>query len=152
MPNVYDLIKYTDSDVKIGVLPYPMYDSAQKAYKTLNWSGYLAIPRTVQNLEMEGDTLEMLAYCSKPVKTAFYEVLLGARIADAPEDARMLDIVWASQVSDLGLVFDSSSGALDGLLYMLPTLAANGNSYTSFYKGKEKAVNKGIEKLFKQKG
>ena len=35
---------------------------------------------------MVGDVIEMLAWYSEPVNTAFYETLLGSKVADAPED------------------------------------------------------------------
>ena len=105
--NNYSLVSTKEEDVKVGVLPYPKWDKAQAEYKTLSWNGVLGIPTTVKNDEMVGDAIEMLAWYSEPVCTAFYETLLGSKVADAPEDVEMLNIVWAGQVSDAGLVYSS---------------------------------------------
>lgn len=122
----YSLVTTREDDVKVGVLPYPMWDSNQDGYKTLSWNGVLAIPTTVKNEEMVGDVIEMLAWFSEPVNVAFYETLLGSKVADAPEDVEMLRIVWDGQVSDIGLVFASSSSQMDRLIYGLAHHVSSG--------------------------
>ena len=41
---------------------------------------------------MVGETVELLAYYSDDVNVAFYEKLLGKKVADAPDDRRMLEL------------------------------------------------------------
>ena len=147
--NNYQLVTTREDDVKIGVLPYPLWDSKQAAYKTLSWNGVLGIPTTVKNEEMVGDTIEMLAWYSDSVNTAFYENLLGAKVADAPEDVEMLNIVWGSQVSDMGLVFSSSSTQMDCLLYAIPHhISAGRAAYATYYKQNQKAAERLLNKMF----
>lgn len=150
MINNFDLIKYKEEPVKIGVLPYPLYDSSQKEYKTLNWNGLLAIPNTnVNDMDFVGDVLELLAFWSDPVKESFYETLLGAKIADAPEDVEMLNIIWNSQVSDLGLVFSSVSPSMDHLLYAIPNFVHDGNTkVASLFTKNTKSAERALNKLF----
>ena len=89
------------SDVKFGILPYPKYDVAQENYHSLNWSGFMAVPISVENSEMVEKTLEALAYFSQDTTVvAYYEKLLGARLAEAPDDARMLDVVFDGIVAN----------------------------------------------------
>lgn len=150
MINNFDLIKYKEEPIKIGVLPYPLYDSNQQEYKTLNWNGLLAIPNTnVEDTKFVGDVMELLAYWSDPVKESFYETLLGAKIADAPEDVEMLDIIWSSQVSDLGLVFSSASTSMDKLLYAIPNFVHSGTTdVASVFKKNTSISEKALNKLF----
>lgn len=147
--NNYSLVATKEEDVKVGVLPYPLWDSNQESYKTLSWNGVLGIPTTVQNDEMVGDVIEMLAWYSEPVNTAFYETLLGSKVADAPEDVEMLNIVWDSQVSDMGLVFSSSSTQMDCLLYAIPHhVSADRPAYATYYKQNQKAAERLLNKMF----
>ena len=147
----YSLVATKEEDVKVGVLPYPKWDKAQAEYKTLSWNGVLGIPTTVSNDEMVGDVIEMLAWYSEPVCTAFYETLLGSKVADAPEDVEMLNIVWAGQVSDMGLVFSSSSGQMDCLLYSLAHhVSANKPAYATYYKQNQRTAERLLNKMFEE--
>ena len=150
MVNNFDLIKYKEESVKIGVLPYPLYDPQQENYMTLNWNGLLTVPNTnVDDMDMVSDVLEMLAFWSDPVKESFYETLLGAKIADAPEDVEMLNIIWNSQVSDLGLVFSSAAKSMDPLLYAIPNFVHNGTTdVSSLFKKNTNTAEKALNKLF----
>jgi hypothetical protein len=150
--NNYQLVTTTEDEVKIGVLPYPLWNTEQKDYKTLSWNGVLGIPTTVKEEDMVGDVIEMLAWYSEPVNIAFYENLLGAKVAEAPEDVEMLDIVWGSQVSDVGLVFSSSSNQMDCLLYAIPHhVTANKPAYATYYKQNYKTAEKLLNKMFETK-
>ena len=150
--NNYSLVSTKEEDVKVGVLPYPKWDNAQAEYKTLSWNGVLGIPTTVKNDDLVGDTIEMLAWYSEPVCTAFYETLLGSKVADAPEDVEMLNIVWAGQVSDMGLVFSSSSSNMDRLLYALAhhVSVANTPAYATYYKQNQRTAEKLLNKMFEE--
>ena len=150
--NNYGLVSTKEDDVKIGVLPYPLWDSNQEKYQTLSWNGVLGIPTTVQNDDMVGDVIEMLAWYSEPVNTAFYETLLGSKVADAPEDVEMLNLVWAGQVSDMGLVFSSSSNQMDCLLYAIPHhVSVEGKpAYATYYRQNEKAAARLLNRMFEE--
>lgn len=144
------LSKLASEDIRFGVLPYPMYDTMQDSYKSLSWSGVMGVPCIVKNQQMVSDVLELMAYYTAPVTTAYYEVLLGARIAEAPEDAAMLEIIWDSQVSDVGLVFCDSSQAMDNLVYMVPKICSDSKqNFASFMKANQRAAQKGLDKIFK---
>ncbi len=150
--NNYSLVSTKEEDIKVGVLPYPLWDSNQESYKTLSWNGVLGIPTTVENDEMVGDVIEMLAWYSEPVNTAFYETLLGSKVADAPEDVEMLNLVWAGQVSDMGLVFSSSSSQMDCLLYAIPHhVSANKPAYATYYKQNQKSAERLLNRMFEEK-
>jgi hypothetical protein len=95
-----------------------------------------------------GDAVELLAYYTGPVKTAFYEDLLGTKLAESPEDAAMLDIVWDTQVTDVAIVTADLQG-MTNLLYMAPNLCIEGvEKYSSYLKMNTKLANKALKNFF----
>ena len=122
----------------------------QEDYRSFSWNGVLMVPSVFGNDDssMVSDTVEMLAYYTAPVKTAFYEDLLGTKLAEAPEDAEMLDIVWDTQVTDVGMV-TADVGKMTELLYMAPYLCKDGvQTYSSYLKARTKGTNKALDQLF----
>ena len=136
--------------IRFGVLPYPMYDEQQNEYRSLSWNGNLMVPSTIKNVEMVGEVLELLAYYTAPVKTAYFEDLLGSKLAEAPEDANMLEIIWESQISDVGVIASNiSDDAVGNLLYIIPNLCRDGvGTYSSFLAKRVKVANRGLENFF----
>ncbi len=133
-----DLETYLMYNAEFGVLPYPMYDTAQAktvGYQTLNWGGFLTVPSYVKNQNMVEDALEMLAFYSANVTLTYYEKLLGKQVADMPDDAAMLDIIWDGATCDVGFAYIDALGlGTSGLSYMcsdlvLPDSTQNLSSY-----------------------
>lgn len=144
--NTTSLPSLATTDIRFGILPYPLYDSAQEEYKSLNWNGLMCVPASVSNKQMVGEVLELLAYYTEPVKTAYYETQLGTSVVNAPEDAEMLDIIWKSQTNDIGL---ACGDYINELVYMVPLLCERGTtSYASFYKSHKKSAEKSLKKIF----
>ena len=152
----YGLVDYLDSDVSFGVLPYPMYDrdqydpnSESLGYRSLQWGGYLAVPSYLRNEQMVGETLELLALYSEPVRTTFCEKLLGRQVADSKEDSQMLDIVWSSLCADFGQTYNDEAG----MLYTLPYVTwsgEGGQELCSYVASKEPSGNKRISQFVKR--
>lgn len=146
------LIGLRDSTVRFGVLPYPMYDENQENYRTLNWNGMLCIPSTIKNEQMVSDTMELLPALAAPVKDAFYEQLLGAKLADAQDDVDMLNVIWNTQVSDVGIICDDCVAAMDSIVYMIPQMLERGNvNFASWMKSNKKAAQRGLDNVFEPK-
>jgi hypothetical protein len=131
-----------------------MFDEAQKdvGYRSLDWGGLLVIPNYLEDKVMTGETLEMMAFFSDNVTLTFYEKLLGKQVADAPEDKRMLDVIWDSVCSDFGLTYSHMSGSFDSILYMIPNLtyANTTNDIASYVRSNEKGCNKALQSFFKK--
>jgi hypothetical protein len=129
-----------------------MFDEAQKdvGYRSLDWGGWICIPSYTDDINMVADTLEVLAFYSDDVKVTFYEKLLGKQVADAPEDRQMLDIIWDSICSDVGLTYSHIDTALDNNLYMLArvTYKDTTEQISSFVKSYEILANKKLKKFF----
>lgn len=149
--NTTGLKDFRGEDLRFGILPYPMYDRNQENYKTLNWSGMMVIPSVIKNPEMVSDVVELLGYYTAPVKDAYYEELLGAKLADAPEDAEMLELLWDTVVSDIGMIACSSDRTMDNIVYMIPTICESGkNNYASFVKNNTRGAQRALDKIFGQ--
>ena len=152
----YNLIELKGTNIKFGVLPYPLYDENQENYRSLSWNGYMVVPYNIEKVskvDMISDTLELLQYYSKPVTTAFYEKLLGAQVSESPDDAYMLEIIWESQVSDFAMAYadtDMSNKPFDALVYIIPRIVLNTDNVSNFegYWAKWKgAARKQLEKI-----
>lgn len=145
------LVTFREEDIRFGVLPYPLWDEQQAEYKSLNWNGMMGVPGAIKNTDMVGEVLELMGYYTADVKVAYYEKLLGTKLAEAPDDAEMLDIIWASQVSDVGLIACNSSGAMDALVYMVPKMCEAGrNNFASYMRSNGKGAQRGLDRVFKQ--
>ena len=120
MESLKDAYKHRESEVKFGILPTPTGSEGQD-YQSFNWSGMMCVPNKVKNQAMVEQTLEALAYfSSETLKPAYYEKLLGARLADTPEDAEMLDVIWDSIVLNPAINYMEESGKdLGKLIYSI---------------------------------
>ena len=154
MEPLRDAYKHREADVVFGILPTPTGTAGQE-YRSFDWSGMMCVPNIVENTEVLGKTLEALSYFSQETtKIAYYEKLLGARLADAPEDKEMLDVIWDSIVlnpvinymgnsgEDIGkLVYTIGRGVAGVLANGKPgyDIASHWNQYKS---GAQKALDK----------
>ena len=142
-----DFLSY---DVPFGVLPYPVWDSAQKdvGYRHLQWSGFITVPTYLNNEQMVGETLEMLSFYSADVKTAYYEKMLGKQISDAPDDSEMFAIVWDTVCSEFAQPYCESLGG-NGMLYFMADLtrAQATQNVASYYASYERSYNNAISKF-----
>ena len=149
LSSTYGLPGLIEYDVSFGVLPYPMWDENQKnvGYRSLQWGGYICIPSYTRNVEMVGETLELLSFYSADVTDVFYQKLLGKQVADSPDDKKMLDIVWDGVCSDFGQTYSSVVTNVS-LLYLVPELTyeSSTQNIASFMARVDRTANK----LFKQ--
>ena len=146
LTSTLDIDNYLNYDIYFGILPYPTYAKGEE-YRSLQWGGYLAVPAYMENENMVGETLEMLSFYSKGVKTAYYQKLLGKQIADNPDDIRMLEIIWDSVCTDFGQAFEETCG---NPLYMLPQVTSGMVSLTDFYNGRTVGGNTEIARFLRK--
>ena len=125
MEAVKNAYKYLASEVKFGVLPYPKFDEAQTEYYSLDASGFFCVPTTAQNQEMVGKVIECLSYYSADtIHLAYYERLLGTRVAEAPDDAEMLaNYVFGNITSNAAFNYSAKANQPLGILvYTIPKM------------------------------
>ena len=145
--------QWLDYNLDFGVLPYPMYDTNQKAYHSLQHSGLLALPIYMTDPLMSAECMEMYSFYSEPVRITFYEKMLGKQVSDAPEDAEMLDIIWDSLCLDIAETFCQIESPYVPMLYAFslttdpdPSTGSETN-LASLIAQRETIVNKGIANL-----
>ena len=148
----YWLSNLLDYGIDFGILPYPMYDEAQKdvGYRHLQWGGYICVPSYLPDPAMAAETLEMLSYFSDDVNIAFYEKMLGKQVADVPQDRRMLDIVWDGACSELAQTYYSVIKDSSEYLYALERLTQEGTTFSlaSYVATCQNSVNRKLKKFF----
>ncbi len=98
---------YRDYAFDIGMLPAPKMDEAQERYYSITTSGLVSVlPKTIADAEKEpvGILLEALAADSHyHVLPVYKEVTLQSKYARDAGSADMIDIIFDSQVFDLGV-------------------------------------------------
>ena len=146
----YSLENYLKYDLNFGVLPYPLYDQYQKNYRSLQWGGYLCVPSYVEDELKVGETLEVMSFYSNDVRVTFYEKMLGKQVADAPDDAKILDeYVWKNVCTDFAQAYASQ---IPQALYFLPNVTYSGpegKEMASHYKSFESSYNDNIKNFIK---
>ena len=61
----------------------------------------------------------------------------------------MLQLVWDGQVSDIGLVFSSSSNKMDCILYAIPHhISASKPAYATYFKQNQRSAERLLNKMF----
>lgn len=105
------VIRLRGHDVDFGVIPYPMFDSAQKNYYSYmhKTGGMVCIPKVLPEEEMNRSAviLEAMAYYSKQLLTpAYYEITLKTKAARDEESGPMIDMILESRVFDLAYVYN----------------------------------------------
>ena len=132
--------------------PFPKWDEAQEDYRCLSMNGMMCVPSVIKNPAMVGQVLELLGYYTAPVKTAFYEDLLGSKLSEAPDDARMLDVIWDHQIFDPILIAYDAGSSMSSAFYLMQGQVSSGNNtLASTLKGMEKAANKMLKNFFNKK-
>lgn len=145
-----DLSILRGSTVRFGVVPFPKWDEAQEDYRCLSMNGMMCVPSVIKNPDMVGQVLELLGYYTAPVKVAFYEDLLGSKLSEAPDDARMLDVIWTHQIFDPILI--AYDAGMSSAFYLMQSQVSSGNNtLASTLKGMEKSVNKMLKNFFNKK-
>ena len=121
----------------LGILPYPTLEKGMD-YISLDWSGFFIDPTTVTDKKMVGETLELLSYYGETkIKTEYYDVVLGLRAADEPQDSEMLELIFDSMVVEPALAYCNSGGsAISSVFYTIPYMILNNQkAMASWYAG-----------------
>ena len=144
---------FRDLEIEYGMLPYPKYDKEQEEYISLDWGGLLSVPNNIENPDMVGAAMEMLAWESaREVLPAYYDVVLAGKLSRDEDAARMLELLFDTITYEIGgNYFGFDAGSTD-LFYVIPRKAVEGGmtSIASIYKSNE-AVTKKVLSIFYQR-
>ncbi len=140
-----ELYRYRDSDVDYGIVPYPKLEASQENYETNNWSGLMCVPKSVGNPEMVGKACELLAFFSgNTTVPAYYDVLLGAKLARDADSREMLELIFDNIVYDPGFNFLGLSSSMNKLFYTLGyNIVRQGNDNFASWYAQHETVAKG---------
>ncbi len=140
--DAYDYIRI--SDIKYGFLPTPKLDENQENYINCCTDVPWAIPKTVMGEQQEivGTICEaMSCYNYNHVLPAYFEVALKSRAADAPDDAEMLQLISDTRTIGFAYGYDLLMNNILG------DILESTQEVASYYKSKEKAAGKSLEKM-----
>ena len=131
------------SEVNIGILPMPKYDSSQENYISFldSWcQNVYAIPVTCEKTDAVSFTLEAMAQASvDTLSTAFYDVCLTGKYVRDNESEEMLDIIFANCRSE-----SAESVGWGDILTNLRTSIEKGN-VASIVAAKMKSTQKALD-------
>ncbi len=140
-------INYLRNANDYGIIPHPKFDEAQSDYITVVDGGYssLAIPKTVQDLEMSGLIAEALcAETRREVIPDYMEVALKLKGARDEESIAMIDFILERRVFDFGFAYD----AWKGFGFSLEELVREENeNFASYYASKVESVTAHYESV-----
>lgn len=116
------------SKVLLGVLPVPGM-KAGETIKSLDWAGYFVIPASVQNPQMSGEVAELLSYYGEAtIKHEFYDVLLGTRASESPDDQEMLALIFDNLAVDPIIPMIGLGDPVAEIFYATPWMIAKGEN------------------------
>jgi hypothetical protein len=101
-----DIIRDMDDD--FGILPYPKRDAAQEAYHSVMGPNAMSfgIPSASENIDRTAAiTCAMTAVSMDTVKPAYFESTLKRKRARDDESLDMLEIIAATRIVDVGLIY-----------------------------------------------
>lgn len=137
---------YREADFTYGFLPAPKFDENQESYISCCTDRPMAIPITAvgEQLDIIGTVCEALSCRNyNTVLPVYFESTMKSRLADAPDDAEMLQLIADTRMSSFGWAYE---------LQFRNILGDIGNSTTgvaSYYQRNQKAAEKNLEKLVK---
>jgi len=143
--NLYETMR--DSDVAYGILPCPKFNELQENYASSGFDIYWGVILTSAANE------ELISYCVEALSCKNYndvvpevwETVLGSKLADAPDDRAMFEIIRDIQYVDLGFAFQGAIGGINQLVFLKTNATANTTS--SLIGKSNKAIKKNIEKF-----
>lgn len=131
--------KVRSSDIVYGILPFPKFDETQEDYRSSGCDIYWGIPITVADRkEMIGTLVEaMSCFNYNNIVPQVWELVLGSKLSDSPDDAEMFEIIRDVQYVDLGYAFSGESSALTNLIFLFnATDSGSVSSYIEKYSEK----------------
>ena len=134
------LTHFRDMEADYGIIPYPKWNEAQTEYRTMVDGSHsaMAVPVTVQNMEMAGILTEALcAESYKLVIPAYYDTALKHKGTRDETSVEILDMIVNARVFDMGYVYDGWKGAS----FLIQNMVRDsGSNFASTWAGKEQAV------------
>ena len=152
MDTIANAVLFREYESDIGILPYPKFDVHQENYVSMDWGGLMCVPATIQEGDMVGAVMELLAYESgDTVIPAYYDVLLAGKLSRDEDSRRMIDILFDTIAYEVGCNYFGFTDGFNNMLYAMKQLVIDQNStdYASWYAKYESKAVQAIEKVYK---
>ena len=91
-----------------GILPFPLYDSAQDEYYTTvhaYGNSFVCVPSVVEDVETGIILQDMACESMYTVTPAYYDVQLEGKMIRDEESSDMLDIILSTRLYDIGATY-----------------------------------------------
>lgn len=136
---------YRISDTVYGFLPTPKLDEMQENYINACTDMPWAVPKTsYETIDIVGTIIEaMNCYNYNHVLPAYFEGALKARIADAPDDSEMLQIISDTRTLGFAYAYNLTFNNI------INDCVIGNNQVASYFQRSEKAADKTLQKLIK---
>ncbi len=144
---VGERIKNKVSGWQYGILPYPKYQSEDEYIGTVYGCSVFGIPQSVSDVHCSAVILNALNYygASSNIE-AFYERTIAGRVADAPDDLRMLELVRSNIVVDFAFIHDEN---VMTLFQRYAWAVTNGDSPATVFGEYSKTAEAGLASILK---
>ncbi len=143
---------FRNMETDFGIIPLPKYDEGQDGYHSfvsMYCANSIEIPKTAQDLERTGIIIEALSCESMYLLTpAYYDKTLKSKESRDEESSRMLDVIFATTIYDLGYMFNWG-GICSAVGSMVGKSGGDISGYASALQRSNKAITKNIEKDMK---
>jgi hypothetical protein len=151
LDTIANAVLFREYESDIGILPYPKFDEEQENYVSMDWGGLMCIPAVIQETDMVGAVLELLAYESgDTVIPAYYDVLLAGKLSRDEDSRRMIDILFDTIAYEVGCNYFGFTPGFNELFFSMSQLVITQKStdYASWYAKYEKQAAQAIDKLY----
>ena len=139
-------VRYRNTDIDYGMLPFPKYDENQEDYISFYTDRFFVVPKTAHDTDKIGFMLEaMSAEGYRTIYPAYYEIALKVKYTQDDESARILDVINASRKLSFSYCYDTSG--LNNIFGGMFSVSKPSHDFASFYAKKEKSALKRIEKI-----
>ena len=138
---------YRDADFSYGFLPSPKFDETQKSYINCCTDRPWAIPITVgeDQLDLIGTVCEALSCRNyQTVLPVYFESTMKSRLADAPDDAEMLQIIADTRTTSFSFAYDLP------FQNILKDLGTSSDGIGSYYQKSSRIASKQLDKLIRE--
>ncbi len=134
--------QFTEMQDPYGILPNPKYDETQTEYYHLidPYACAWAISSQVKDIHMVETIMDHWAYNSAELIDAFYETTMKGRRLDAPDDARMLDLIRTTIRYEIAEAYDI------GISKFVQSAYTSGNMMSA-YKSQGRMIEKQLGRL-----
>ena len=121
--------KVRTSDVVYGIMPFPKFDELQEEYRSSGCDIYwgILVPAAGRAEMIATLAVAMSCYNYNNVVPKVWELVLGSKLSDSPDDTDMFEIIRDVQYVDLGYAFSGESSRLTQLCFLLQN-ANSGNA------------------------